>query len=498
MKSEQSSCSCPAEVREFVFNLAFSPEVHRQAAALLRLREIALYESICRNHLHSFAGNALDMVTNITTAALLERLQWIFLRKWQIDNVRRIRPSWFHGQSGSVWRITPPVLATHEDFYFDATQVFNRFAGQDSWDRWLEDGTLILPGVFDHLHQVEAEIHGEFDMYTFHMGEQPTLPTMGWMRNMYHSGIQQLVYQDPGLWALTAAARPDKHWRLIAYPYNAKSAAPGQKTGFLHLDLDIRRHQNEGLGCNMVQSSVSLTDENDEGCTQVVRGFHKHFQEWVQTKKDTINSRVSPRSTTDMKGMYTAEDEDRFGKLEPAPCPAWGVRLSRADIIHGSTSKGTQLRRVIFPWFMAIKADHKTMENPDCMGWEELAQCHRDLIGPAKESLGNRPREGVAGVRFPGAIPMRSAFSLPQALVGLKKWTDQDVIFERNILLGPDDNQALRLAENIRNQLIDMYKCLHPLIEAREQLAYGDQSFFAENHPAQRPDEDISLDEDSE
>jgi hypothetical protein len=307
------------------------------------------------------------MVTNITTAALLERLQWIFLRKRQMDGVRRVRPSWFRGQSGGVWRITPPVLTTPEDYHFDAAQVFNRFAGQGSWDCWLQDGTLILPGVFDHLRQVQAEIHCEFDMYAFHLGEQSNLPTMGWMRNMYHSGAQQLVCQDPSLWALTAAARPDKHWRLIAYPYNTKNAAPGQKTGFKHLDLDLKRHQNEGLGKNMVQSSVSLTDENEKGCTQVVRGFHKHFQEWVQTKEDAINSRVSPHSTTDMKDMYTAEDEDRFGELKPAPCPAWGIRLSRSDIIHGSAAKGNLLRRVIFPWFMAIKDDHKTMENPDCM-----------------------------------------------------------------------------------------------------------------------------------
>jgi hypothetical protein len=147
---------------------------------------------------------------------------------------------------------------------------------------------------------------------------------------------------------------------------------------------------------------------------------------------------------------------------------------------------------------MAVKDDHETMENPDCMDWEELARCHRDLVGPAKESLGDRPREGVAGVRFPGAIPVRSAFSLPQALVGLKKWTDPGVIYERNILLGPDDDQALQLAETIRNQLVDTYKCLYPLMEAREQGVYRDQSFFAENLVAQGVDEDVDLDEDSD
>jgi hypothetical protein len=54
-------------------------------------------------------------------------------------------------------------------------------------------------------------------------------------------------------------------------------------------------------------------------------------------------------------------------------------------------------------------------------------------------------------VRFPGAIPIRSAYSVPQALVGLKEWTKLDVIFDRNILLSLDDKQALELAKNIRN-----------------------------------------------
>jgi hypothetical protein len=35
------------------------------------------------------------------------------------------------------------------------------------------------------------------------------------------------------------------------------------------MDLNLKRYQSEGLGKNMVQSSVSLTDENDKGCTVV-------------------------------------------------------------------------------------------------------------------------------------------------------------------------------------------------------------------------------------
>ncbi len=187
------------------------------------------------------------------------------------------------------------------------------------------------------------------------------------------------------------------------------------------MDLNLKCHQSEGLGKNIVQSSVSLTDENVKGCTQVIPRFHKHFQEWVRTKRDEINARTSQSSTTDMKDMYTAEDCLKFGKPELAPCLAWGIQLSRSDIIYSSTKEGTRLCRVISPWFTAINNDHKSLENLDCMNWEELSQCHKDLVRPMKESLSDQPRKRVAGMRFPGAIPVRSAYSLPQALVGLKE-----------------------------------------------------------------------------
>jgi hypothetical protein len=75
-----------------------------------------------------------------------------------------------------------------EDFHFDAAQVFDRFAREGSWERWLRDGTLILPDIFCHLQRVKLEIYSKFDIYAFHLGKQPSLPTMGWIRNMYHSG----------------------------------------------------------------------------------------------------------------------------------------------------------------------------------------------------------------------------------------------------------------------------------------------------------------------
>jgi hypothetical protein len=66
-------------------------------------------------------------------------------------------------------------------------------------------------------------------------------------------------------------------------------------------------------------------DENINNYMQVVPGFYKHFQNWLKTKKNEIEARSSSSCTTDMKGIYTAEDCLKFGKPEPAPCPAWGI-----------------------------------------------------------------------------------------------------------------------------------------------------------------------------
>jgi hypothetical protein len=45
---------------------------------------------------------------------------------------------------------------------------------------------------------------------------------MGWMCTMYYSLIQQLVRMDSVWYTMTAAARDDKQWILIAYPYITK------------------------------------------------------------------------------------------------------------------------------------------------------------------------------------------------------------------------------------------------------------------------------------
>ena len=70
-----NNCLCSVGARKIVDSFVVSAEVSRQHVALESLRKTAPFQSLCRNRLRLFAGNALDMVTNITTAALLEGLE---------------------------------------------------------------------------------------------------------------------------------------------------------------------------------------------------------------------------------------------------------------------------------------------------------------------------------------------------------------------------------------------------------------------------------------
>ena len=133
------------------------------------------------------------------------------------------------------------------------------------------------------------------------------------------------------------------------------------------------------LASRILRRIPGRMDENKDRCTLVVPGFQRHFEDWLKTKQALIDSQPAHSTTTNMKSKdwYKPEDQARFGKPIPSPYPAGGIRVSRSVITHGSTDRGTLLRRVIYPWFTAIKEDHQSLENPDCMSWEELARCHR-------------------------------------------------------------------------------------------------------------------------
>jgi hypothetical protein len=55
------------------------------------------------------------------------------------------------------------------------------------------------------------------------------------------------------------------------------------------------------------------------------------------------------------------------------------------------------------------------------MNWKKLSKYYKDFTRPTKESLGDELKKEVVSIRFLGVILIKSIYSLPQALIGIKK-----------------------------------------------------------------------------
>lgn len=147
---------------------------------------------------------------------------------------------------------------------------------------------LQIPSVLVYIQWltgVKQMIDDEFDLYLWHQCPVNGRSNNGWLRNMFFNLTQQIIRQDLGHWLLYVAARPDHRPQLISFSYYAKFVfEKDNSTGFKHVDLNIDAFLGTGRGGNAIQGSVSLDDESEEaGCTQLVKGFHRHI---MRTKRD--------------------------------------------------------------------------------------------------------------------------------------------------------------------------------------------------------------------
>ena len=133
--------------------------------------------------------------------------------------------------------------------------------------------TMVMMGMDD-----------EFATYKHHERPSPDVRRQDWVRLMYHSLTQQLLRQDPIWYALVVATQPDHQWRLISYPYITKNTRQGEKTGFLHLDIDVGAYLESGVGGplsrpvwqsrttmrraaqSLSQASTSTSNHGSHGC----------------------------------------------------------------------------------------------------------------------------------------------------------------------------------------------------------------------------------------
>jgi len=92
------------------------------------------------------------------------------------------------------------------------------------------------------------------------------------------------------------------------------------------------------------------------------------------------------------------------------------------------------------------------------VGWSEIRRCHLDLKAPTRDPSGYGNPLGAPKGRFAGSVVLGSSSALGDALVGRRKWTDPEVLQEKDILLGPDANAAAKYVQEVRARLVSQYQ----------------------------------------
>ncbi|KAI9778754.1 MAG: hypothetical protein M1816_003907 [Peltula sp. TS41687] len=410
-EDKEIMCACDKHLRAKIKASAGNPG---DMLCILTPLVTRLRESICHRHLRLLL-NSFGMNNNAKGEILAQRLRELVFRGWaNVSCLQHHRPQWFRktalnkagtgiaGEKGT----DPPLptmfrypiqrsiyLGTISLFEFDAPRVFERHARSGSWVEWEKQGNAVIADFFGRLLSDELmreRIHHEFEMYRHHWKAPDSRPRQGWARNQL----------------------PNKQWRLISYPYVAKYTEVAERTGFMHLDLNVHRFVRDGgVGCIPLTGSVSLDDEDNDNCTMLVTGFHHHIRDWYRACLDRGTELGNDHTTSCRSDLYTAQDARRWGRPTPHPCPAGGIRVTRAELIHGSSPRSDRVRRTILPWFSGIQPDHTTLDVVGACSWETVAACHRDRTVPPKDPSGIGAKYKPDGLSFPAAALLPSTSS---------------------------------------------------------------------------------------
>ena len=373
---------------------------------------------------------------------------------------------------------------------FDNKVMLERFMGCDAAQEWEEHGTAVVKGAMKWLFtdpEVVELINHEIHMYMHHRRMVNGQKSLGWLRSAYFSQIQQIARQDPGYYALMAITSGNL-WQ-ISFPYYLKATLPGDGIAFQHIDLNVKRFIECGRGSSRIQTSLTLTQEDEENCTFVVPGFHRKLRQWWTDVLIREDSGVINRAASDHNGnclktndLYRVEDKEKYGNFVPAVCGPGDIRVSRPEIIHGSTSgkdgKSGGMRWVVNPWFVGIQSDHETTDIPESGSWSTIASYHRGLEAPKTTPSGQSNSHGYPLKRFPASIPLRHISHISDALVGLIRWDDPMVRKELAVLLGPNDSASRKLVKKCRKRMIKAYKANMVIIRELEIELYGENSYY--------------------
>jgi Phytanoyl-CoA dioxygenase (PhyH) len=444
------------------------------------------WKRICWRHI-KLIGSGLELQTsNLDRRNMIERVDAVWNGRNNVDELVRSDQTyrWFrkagrpaHKDDGlGPFRFRAFKEVGGRGFGFDDSVIWKRFAGEGGKERFESDGNVVVSGLFDWIvkdEELMGMVSVEFEMYRHHLREQDGKGNLGWCRNMWHSLVQQVIRQDQAFYGLNVAARRDKNWRLVSFPYYTRHAMVGDSTAFKHVDLNIRRFLETGRGRNMVQTAVSMDDEDAEGCTIIVPGFHKHVREWWEGvvkgggNKDGLVHGVGH--------IYRREEEERFGRFVSVVCRRGDVRMTLPEILHGSTGC-KRLRRVVYPWLMGLDEEGK-LELAECGTVESVASAHAKMQPVQRAPAGQGHHFSVGG-RFEGAVEIRGVTAVGDALMGARRWDSGAVLMERNVILGGDEEAAHGLIAIGREKMKKAWKEGFELMVKSEMCAFGEDSYF--------------------
>ena len=78
---------------------------------------------------------------------------------------------------------------------------------------------------------------------------------------------------------LYVCLRFDENLRLMNYSYYAKFAIFDESIYFRHIDMNVSKYLKNDHDEMIIQKSVSLNDENENECTELILEFQKHVRE---------------------------------------------------------------------------------------------------------------------------------------------------------------------------------------------------------------------------
>lgn len=322
------------------------------------------------------------------------------------------------------------------------------------WNTFQRDGTVNIPIFVDMIddpdyHRFWLE---EFAEGLWHQRERDGVPNRGWKRVTVYAVMQEKAGGDPVQYAVYNALRPDRAYRLISYPYYCKSTVPGDKTGFRHIDLNPTQAVQNGIGVNMIQGSLALSDEDEYNCTVLVKGMQKteNIQAWVEYLKDSRRGTKGPIANVNDCNLPKQLLEKLDLSWEGVPCKAGEIRVSHPLLPHGSTSPATSYRLNLLSWLTAVESNGMDLEVKGVGTWEQIRDARLTHTAPPATPSDYKNKFGpLPWCHEP--VKLADSWEVGKAISCGAPYQDMDVMQDVKLMLSGD-------AARVRPWLVDFRK----------------------------------------